>query len=105
MFVTHAASKAKACKRPSEIKRKEVIWTLHRAQELCESRGGRPGHPSRINLRFFVDAKQRFNINNMDSPESPGEVKSREVELHVLRKLDFFCFSRSSTVALRVLSL
>ena len=37
---------------------------LHcRAQELCESRGGRPGFPSLISLRFFVDVKQH-SINN-----------------------------------------
>ena len=30
-----------------------VSGVLHRAQELCESRGGRPGLPSLINLRFL----------------------------------------------------
>ena len=27
--------------------------TCHRVQELCESRGGRPGLPSPVNLRFL----------------------------------------------------
>ena len=39
-----------------------------RAQELCESRGGSPGLPSPINLRFSVDVKQHFN-----QPTSPSE--------------------------------
>ena len=30
-----------------------AIIKRHRAQELCESRGGRPGLPSLINLRFL----------------------------------------------------
>ena len=29
------------------------IYTLHITQELCESRGGRPGLPSLISLRFL----------------------------------------------------
>ena len=37
-----------------------------RAQELCESRGGRPGLPSLINLRFlWTDVKQRFSQREM----------------------------------------
>ena len=32
---------------------KTIIATLNRAQELCESRGGRPGLPSLINLQFL----------------------------------------------------
>ena len=32
-----------------------------RAQELCESRGGRPGLPSLISLMVSVDVKQHFN--------------------------------------------
>ena len=36
---------------------------LRKAQELCESRGGRPGLPSLISLRFLVDVKQHFNFN------------------------------------------
>ena len=35
--------------------------TRYRAQELCESRGGRPGLPSLISLRFLWDVKQHFN--------------------------------------------
>ena len=38
-------------------------WLL-RAQKLCEGRGGRPGLPSLIRLRFFVDVKQHFNKSN-----------------------------------------
>ena len=36
-------------------KYKSMIWTTRssRVQELCESRGGRPGRPSLINLRFL----------------------------------------------------
>ena len=30
-----------------------IIITLFRAQELCESRSGRPGLPSLISLRFL----------------------------------------------------
>ena len=30
-------------------------------QELCESRGGRPGLPSLINPMVSVDVKQHFN--------------------------------------------
>ena len=30
----------------------------HRAEELCESRGGRPGLPSLISLMVYVDVKQ-----------------------------------------------
>ena len=29
------------------------VYTENRAQELCESRGGRPGLPSLISLRFL----------------------------------------------------
>ena len=31
----------------------------HRAQELCESRGGRPGLPSLISLMVSVDVKHQ----------------------------------------------
>ena len=56
-----------SCKSPGEIKRKEVSWTVKRAQE--RSRAGR---------------------------------RTQDVSL---RKLDFFCFSCSSTAVLRTLSL
>ena len=34
-----------------------------RAQELCESRGGRPGLQSLISLMVSVDVKQHFNVS------------------------------------------
>ena len=34
-------------------KRAQDVRGVNRAQELCESRGGRPGLPSVINLRFL----------------------------------------------------
>ena len=37
-----------------------------RAQEVCESRGGRPGLLSLINLQFLLDVKQHFNFNSLD---------------------------------------
>ena len=40
------------------------LWV--RAQELCESRGGRPGLPSLIVLTVSVDVKQRFNQPHND---------------------------------------
>ena len=33
--------------------RSDSVGVSHRVQELCESRGGRPGLPSLINLRFL----------------------------------------------------
>ena len=43
-----------------------------RAQELCESRGGRPGLPSLISLRFLKDVKQHFNILPLPSQGMVG---------------------------------
>ena len=39
----------------------QYLPDLSRAQELCESRGGRPGLPSLISLMVSVDVKQHFN--------------------------------------------
>ena len=67
-----------------------------RAQELCESRGGRPGLPSPISLQKEeggeLDSHEefgRFCGSRRDQEEgggagpqvSPEEIKSREVEL------------------------
>ena len=69
-----------------------------RAQELCESRGGRPGLPSLISLMVSVDVKQHSTTvghndaesrrgqkegGELDSQEeaSPEEIKNREVVL------------------------
>ena len=43
-----------------DIKQKQNERTKchHRGQELCESRGGRPGLPSLISLMVSVDVKQ-----------------------------------------------
>ena len=40
---------------------KSVISSFIRAQELCESRGGRPGLPVLMSLMVSVDVKQHFN--------------------------------------------
>ena len=38
-------------------------WTEHRAQELCDVRGGRPGFPvSQIVFKFSVDVKQHWSL-------------------------------------------
>ena len=43
---------------------------MHRAQELCESRGGRPGLPVPNKPTVSVDVKQHFNNNRVvPSPE------------------------------------
>ena len=42
----------------SELIVSTVSVDVNRAQELCESRGGRPGLPSLISLMVFVDVKQ-----------------------------------------------
>ena len=36
-----------------------VSVTQHRVQELCESRGGRPGLPVLMSLRVSLDVEQR----------------------------------------------
>ena len=41
----------------------------------------------------------------LDSQQSPGDIKGREVELASESQLDTLCFSCSSTVVLRTLSL
>ena len=38
----------------------------NRAQELCDSGGGRPGLPSLISLTVSVDVKQHFNFNHQN---------------------------------------
>ena len=56
--------------------------TFHpRGQELCESRGGRPGLPASNKPTASVDVKQHFN-NNV-SPKSSGAA-SVKVEVTVL---------------------
>ena len=35
-----------------------LLVSLHRAQELCESRGGHPGLPVLMSLTVSVDVKQ-----------------------------------------------
>ena len=37
------------------------IHSIYRSQELCKSRGGRPGLPSLISLMVSVDVKQHFD--------------------------------------------
>ena len=44
--------------RPTEVLINGRFPHLFRAQELCESRGGRPGLPSLISLMVSVDVKQ-----------------------------------------------
>ena len=46
-----------------------------RAQELCESRGGRPGLPvPNIVLMASVDVKQHLNLNTCHLDSTPGAV-------------------------------
>ena len=40
-----------------------------RVQEMCESRGGRPGLPSLIILTVSVDVKQHFNNFDLGAQE------------------------------------
>ena len=42
-----------ACTRGTMYEHQPVLLGFHRAQELCESRGGRPRLLSQINLRFL----------------------------------------------------
>ena len=55
-----------------------VIWTSYflgfsvRVQELCESRGGRPGRPVPNKPTVSVDVKQNFNISILASLPSPS---------------------------------
>ena len=61
------------------LKRNEKPSPPLRAQELCESRGGRPGLPSLISLMVSVDVKQ--HSTNHDQTEVRSCVK---VEVAVL---------------------
>ena len=81
---------------PGEIKRREESWTLNRAQE--RSRGGRRAGPSTESRRDQEEGGE------LDPQQSPGEIKSREVELGS-ESWTTLCFSCSSTVVLRTLSL
>ena len=52
-------------------KTRDVMCVRFRAQELCESRGGRPELPSLTNLRF-LDVKQHFSQPREPLCESRG---------------------------------
>ena len=46
------------CQLTSEDTKQHFIQPLFRVQELCESRGGRPGLPVLMSLMVSVDVKQ-----------------------------------------------
>ena len=52
-------------RRKDGFKRRLSQILSNRAQELCESRGGRPGLPSLTNLQFLWTLKQHFNQPNL----------------------------------------
>ena len=52
-----------------------------RAQELCESRGGRPGFPSLISLTVSVDVKQHFINDILPSRRKVPESDARSVRI------------------------
>ena len=73
---------------PGEIKRREVSWTLTKSWTIiCVFAG--------------PDEVRRGEVE-LDPQESPGEIKSWEVELGS-ESWTTFCFSCSSTVALLTL--
>ena len=50
----HVATNAPLCEPDREVEEEDKVHERgSRAQELCESRGGHPGLPSLINLRFL----------------------------------------------------
>ena len=103
------------------------------AQELCESRGGRPGlpvpiypyglcgrkatlkdrkvdvavlgSPSRISLMVSVDGKHHESGRRSEGPQGPGEMKSRKWSWALIAGWFVRVLTCSSTVAFRTLSL
>ena len=65
----------------SEIQRHKKfkrMLLINIVQELCESRGGRPGLPSLISLVVSVDVKQHFNFNHAENVTLFATEKGRE---------------------------
>ena len=69
---------------------KVVCWAGSVPQELCESRGGRPGLPSLISLMVSVDVKQHSTTAASLSPQCPCR-----------GRLFVYCCGRCSCVHLR----
>ena len=69
-------------------------------QELCESRGGRPGLPVLMNLMVSVDVKEHWTMHTHWSqfvPNTCVNPTSEDIKLHVIvivvsRELMFFVF-------------
>ena len=61
----------------------------HRAQELCESRGGRPGFPSLISLRFLWKVKQHLNCRSRRKGDNLKLNSHRWLPFEVAFKLEF----------------
>ena len=77
-------------------RKREVLGITGRAQELCESRGGRPGLPSLISLMISVDVKQHFNNHR---PFMETTLNSRLTKAHVRQPRQVFDEYQSSVGA------
>ena len=74
---------------------KHHVYCVVRAQELCESRGGRPGLPVPNKPTVSADVKQHSTSKLCGlSYKSPREIKRRKVSWAVMKSWTIFCGSR-----------
>ena len=65
-----------------------LLLQLYRVQELCESRGGRPGFSVLMSLMVSVDVKQYWIVLRHWSqfvPSMPADIRGHEALLHLLQ--------------------